>query len=101
MSGTTIATSKVTAVLLADGWHRIIQGSFSVAALRFGAEADPGVLGFCCEEADMGSPYRPATLAGPLNSVLAVRQVGSARQTRELGHVAASRWAHSAPDAVA
>lgn len=43
MSGTTIATSKVTAILLADGWHRIIQGSFSVAALRFGAEADPGV----------------------------------------------------------
>ena len=55
MSRTTIATSTVTAVLLADGWHRIIQGSFSVAALRFGAEADPGVLGFCCEEADTGS----------------------------------------------
>jgi hypothetical protein len=71
MSGTTIATSKVIAVLLADGWHRIIQGSFSVAALRFGAEADPGVLGFCCEEVDTGSPYRPAALAGPLNSVLA------------------------------
>jgi hypothetical protein len=100
MSGTTIATSKVAAVLLADGWHRIIQGSFSVAALRFG-EADPGVLGFCCEEVDTGSPYRPATLVGPLNSVLAVRQVASARQTRELGHLAASRWAHSAPQAVA
>ena len=101
MSGTTITTSKVTAVLLADGWHRIIQGSFSVAALRFGAEADPGVLGFCCEEVDTGSPYRPASLAGPLNSVLAVRQVASARQTRELGHLAATRWAHSAPEAVA
>ena len=101
MSRTTIATSKVTAVLLADGWHRIIQGSFSVAALRFGAEADPGILGFCCEEADTGSPYRPATLAGPLSSVLAVRQAGSARQTRELGHVAAGRWAHSVPEAVA
>jgi len=101
MSGTTIATSKVTAVLLADGWHRIIQGSFSVAALRFGAETDPGILGFYCEEADTGSPYRPATLSGPLNSVLAVRQVGSARQTRQLGHVAASRWARSVPEAVA
>ena len=101
MSGTTIATSKVGAVLLADGWHRIIQGSFSVATLRFGAEADPGVLGFCCEEADTGNPYRPATLAGPLDSVLAVRQVGSARQTRELGQVAAGRWARSVPEAVA
>ena len=101
MSGTTIATAKVVAVLLADGWHRIIQGSFSVAALSFGAEADPGVLGFCCEEVDTGSPYRPATLAGPLNSVLAVRQVAAARETRELGHLAASRWAHSAPEAVA
>ena len=59
MSGTTIAISRVVAVLLADGWHRIIQGSFSVAALRFGAEADPGVLGFRFEEADTGSPYRP------------------------------------------
>ncbi|MGP0028162.1 MAG: hypothetical protein ACLPKE_33125 [Streptosporangiaceae bacterium] len=101
MSGATIATSKVVAVLLADGWHRIIQGSFSVAALGFGAEADPRVLGFSCEEVDTGSPYRPATLAGPLNSVLAVRQVASTRQTRELGHMAASRWAHSAPEAVA
>ena len=101
MSGNDVTATRVVAVLLADGWHRIIQGSFSVAALRFGAEADPGVLGFCCEEADTGSPYRPATLAGPLNSVLAVRQVASARQTRELGHLATSRWAHSASEAVA
>ena len=102
MSGTTtIAASKVVAVLLADGWHRVIQGSFSVGPLGFGAEADPEVLGFCFEEAELGSPYRPAALAGPLNSIIAVRQVGSAGQTRELARPTARRWARSAPEAVA
>ena len=101
MSDTTIVTTKVVAVLLADGWHRVVQGSFSVGALNFGAGADPGLLGFSCEEADTGSPYRPAALAGPLTSVLAVRQVASARHTRELGQPASRRWAHLAPEAVA
>jgi len=101
MSGATIAPGKVVAVLLADGWHRIIQGSFSVGALGFGAAADPEVLGFCFEEADDGSPYRPAALAGPLTSILAVRQVGSARQTRELARPTSRRWPGPAPVAVA
>jgi hypothetical protein len=73
MNGTTIATTNVVAVLLADGWHRVVQGSFSVGALGFGADADLGTPGCCFEEADHGSPYRPAALAGPLSSVLAVR----------------------------
>ena len=75
MSGTTIATSKVTAVLLADGWHRIVPGSFGVGPLSFEAEAGPGTPGFRFEEADAGRPYQPAVLAGPLDSIIAVRQV--------------------------
>jgi hypothetical protein len=101
MNGTTIATTNVVAVLLADGWHRVVQGSFSVGALGFGADADLGTPGFCFEEADHGSPYRPAALAGPLSSVLAVRLAASARLTRELGRPAAGRWARSTPEAVA
>ncbi len=101
MTQSTVATTKVVAVLLADGWHRVVQGSFSVGALSFGAGHDPDVLGFWFVEADGGSPYRPAVPAGSLNSVLAVRQVGSARQTRELADPVPGRWARSAPEAVA
>jgi hypothetical protein len=102
MSGTLIAPDKVVAVLLADGWHLVVLGSFTVGALRFGADADPGGLGFCFEEADNGSPYRPAALSGPLNSILAVRQVASAdRHRSELARPTPKRWTRSAPGAVA
>ena len=102
MSGTTVAPAKVVAVLLADGWHRVVRGSFSVGTLGFALDADLGALGFCFEEADQGSPYRPAILAGPLSSVLAVRQVSSAaRDPGQVTHPAARRWTRSAPEAVA
>jgi hypothetical protein len=79
MNDTLIATTKVVAVLLADGWHRIVPGSFRVGPLSFEAEAGPGTPGFRFEEeAETGSPYRPATLAGPLGSIIAVRQVAPA-----------------------
>ena len=79
MNDTLIATTKVVAVLLADGWHRIVPGSFRVGPLSFEPEAGPGTPGFRFEEeADAGRPYRPATLAGPLGSIIAVRQVAPA-----------------------
>ena len=65
MNDTQIATTTVVAVLLADGWHRIVPGSFSVGTLSFGAEAGPGTPGFRFEEADAGRPYQPTVLAGP------------------------------------
>ncbi len=80
MSATHLTTTQVVAVLLADGWHRVVPGSFSVGALGLGAEADLGIPGFRFEEADTASPYRPAALAGPLGSLLAVRQVTSAHR---------------------
>ena len=102
MSVTTIAPAKVVAVLLADGWHRIVSGSFSVGPLGFGGASGPGALGFRFEEADAGSPYRPTMLAGPLGSILAVRQVGSAAgHPAELARPASGRWTRSAPEAVA
>jgi hypothetical protein len=75
MSASESAAPRVAAVLLSDGWHRIVPRSFSVGPLDFGAGADPSVPGFRFEEADAGSPYQPTVLAGPLDSIIAVRQV--------------------------
>ena len=69
------AAATVIAVLLADGWHRIVPGSFSVGPLGFGTGADLGVPGFRFAEADAGRPYQPTVLSGPLDSIIAVRQV--------------------------
>ena len=75
MSDNNVAGARVIAVLLADGWHRIVPGSFRVGPLSFEAEAGPGTPGFRFEEADAGRPYQPTVLAGPLDSIIAVRQV--------------------------
>jgi hypothetical protein len=101
MSGIMVAPNHVVAVLLADGWHRIVAGSFSVGPLRFGAEAGPGTPGFRFEQADPASPYGPATLAGPLGSILAVRHANSIRPPSGLARPVSGRWASPAPEAVA
>jgi len=93
MTGTQIPATTVVAVLLADGWHRIVPGSFSVGPLSFEAEAGPGTPGFRFEEeTETGSPYRPATLAGPLGSIIAVRQVTPT--LRRIGDPDRARAAH-------
>ena len=92
MSGNDIAVGRVIAVLLADGWHRIVPGSFRVGPLSFGAEAGPGTPGFRFEEADAGRPYQPTVLAGPVDSIVAVRQVTSA--VRRIGDLDRARAAH-------
>ena len=93
MTGTQIPATTVVAVLLTDGWHRIVPGSFSVGPLSFEAEAGPGTPGFRFEEeTETGSPYRPATLAGPLGSIIAVRQVTPT--LRRIGDPDRARAAH-------
>jgi hypothetical protein len=92
MSGNDVGAGRVISVLLADGWHRTVPGSFSVGPLGFGAAADLGVPGFCFEEADAGSPYQPTVLAGPLDSIIAVRQVTPAvRSIGDPDHPRAAR----------
>src|SRR5579863_1169480 len=92
MSGNDIGVGRVIAVLLADGWHRTVPGSFSVGPLGFGGAADLGVPGFRFEEADAGSPYQPTMLAGPLDSIIAVRQAGPAvRSIGDSDHPRAAR----------
>jgi len=92
MNDNDVAATRVVAVLLADGWHRIVPGSFRVGPLSFGAEAGPGTPGFRFEEADAARPYQPAVLAGPLDSIIAVRQVTPA--VRRLGDLDRARAAH-------
>ena len=92
MSDSDVAAAKVIAVLLADGWHQIVPGSFSVGPLDFGARAYLGTLGFRFEEADAARPYQPAVLAGPLHSIIAVRQV-----TPVVRHIADADRARAAP----
>jgi hypothetical protein len=93
MSEKEVAGARVVAVLLADGWHRIVPGSFSVGTLSFEAEAGPGMPGFRFEEADAGRPYQPTALAGPLDSIIAVRQVTPA--LRRTGDPDWARAAHN------
>jgi hypothetical protein len=92
MSGNDVVGARVVAVLLADGWHRVVPDSFRVGPLSFGADAGPGTSGFCFEEADAGRPYQPAVLAGPLDSIIAVRQVASA--VRRISDLDRARAAH-------
>jgi len=82
-----IDVDRVTHVLLADGWHEVTDGSFTVAPYEFGqtvsTETDGrkfvvlygaenvGIqpVGFAFTEARTGS-----LMSGPLTSVFAVRQ---------------------------
>jgi len=93
MTDTDVAAGRVVAVLLADGWHRIVRGSFSVGRQSFGADADLGVPGFRFEEADTGSPYQPTALAGPLDSIIAVRH--AARDVRRRSDLDRARAPHN------
>jgi hypothetical protein len=99
MTSTEVVAGRVVAVLLADGWHRIVPGSFSAGPLSFGAGTGTGagegasVLGFRFEEADTGSPYTPTTLAGPLDSIIAVRQAAPA--VRPIGNRGPARTAYN------
>ena len=99
MSGDDVTPTRVVAVLLADGWHRIVPGSFSVGPMGFGASPDLGVPGFRFEEADAGRPYQPTVLAGPLDSIIAVRQVTpAARRVGDLDRARVARYGHQADD---
>lgn len=94
MSGTQhlpAAPETVDAVLLADGWHKVARGSFTVGPLGFSQHDDRGVLGYRFQEIGTTSLNKRATLAGPLDAVLAVRQVTSARPPRGQG-TAGQSW---------
>ena len=97
MNDNDVAATRVVAVLLADGWHRIVPGSFRVGPLSFEAEAGPGTPGFRFEEADAGRPYQPTMLAGPLDSIIAVRHAApTVRHLSDLDRARATHLGHQA-----
>jgi hypothetical protein len=99
MSENGVDATSVVAVLLADGWHEIVPSSFSVGPLSFGAGPDRGVPGFRFEEAEPGRPYQPAVLAGPVDSIIAVRQVTrAARRVRDLDRARAAHLGQQADE---
>ena len=99
MSENGYAATSVVAVLLTDGWHRIVRSSFSVGPLNFGAGPDRGAPGFRFEEAEPGRPYQPTVLAGPLDSIIAVRQVTrAARRIRDLDRARAAHLGQRAEE---
>jgi len=82
-----VAPDKVDAVLLSDGWHKVAVGSFIVGPLGLGESDYRGVLGYSFEEISNTSLHLSAWLAGPLDAVLAVRQVHSRRQPPQPGAI--------------
>ena len=64
-----IQIDDITAVLLSDGWHQVIGGSFDIDAYEFMADdelAHNGGSGFVFVD------WTEATITGPMSSVIAV-----------------------------
>jgi hypothetical protein len=89
-----VTPETVVAVLLADGWHQVASGSFTIGALSFGGPDDRGVLGYRFEEITEASPYGPAAMAGPIEALLAVRQI-TPRGPRHWPQAVGRNWIQS------
>jgi hypothetical protein len=89
MSNVIAANDNVVAVLLADGWHEVVPGSFSVGPLGLDGHIELARPGFRFDETRVGSPYRPTSLAGPLDSIIAVRQVNRGTRRDAVSRAAA------------
>ena len=94
-----VTPETVVAVLLADGWHQVASGSFTIGALSFGDPDGRGVLGYRFEEISEASPYGPAAMAGPLEALLAVRQI-TPRGPRHWPQAVGRDWIQSGEAAV-
>lgn len=71
-----INVEKVKALLLADGWHNCVEGSFTIDAYEYTGTLDnpdhfisAGVHGYTFEESGGFGGH----LSGPMEAVLAVR----------------------------
>lgn len=80
-----IDTNKVSAVLLADGWHKVDKGTFDLDAYEFHDNGHMihggGKSGICATGFEFRTRGQP--VCGPMTSILAVRMVsGRERKTR-------------------
>ena len=94
-----VTPETVVAVLLADGWHQVASGSFTIGALSFGEPGGRSVIGYRFEEITEASPYGPAVMAGPLEALLAVRQI-TPRGPRHWPQAVGRDWIQSGDAAV-
>jgi len=72
-----IDTNAVSSVMLADGWHLIVRGSFRLGTLEFsaGSSGKPTEQSAVWSESTVGFEFEDTDgghLAGPLSSVVAV-----------------------------
>jgi hypothetical protein len=72
-----IDVRKITAVLLADGWHNVTPGTFNLDSFEFGVGDDCihyGGNGGVCSTGFEFKDDNGDLIAGPLTAVLAVRR---------------------------
>lgn len=73
-----INENSVTAVLLNDGWHQLIEGTFKIGDIRIRADAaagtDFGKSSAMWEEHATAADGRTVAVSAPLTSVLAIQQ---------------------------
>ena len=73
-----INENSVSAVLLHDGWHHPIAGTFTIANIRLHADASAGIdFGKSCavwDEHPHASVVATVTLTAPLTSILAFQR---------------------------
>ena len=66
--------ANVVAVLLADGWHYVVPGSFTIGPLGFGVDEYRLGYRFDEDDGDSAAADQPTSLTGALDTLLAVRQ---------------------------
>lgn len=70
-----VPVDRISAVLLPDGWHRVVLGSFRVGILSFDpGSGGAGAAGFRFEEMNPSPSQGSGLISGVLSSLLAVRE---------------------------
>jgi len=73
-----INENSVVAVLLSDGWHQLIPGTFKIGDIRIHAEAAAGIdfgkSSATWDEHSTVAAGAVVTVSAPLTSVLAIQQ---------------------------
>jgi hypothetical protein len=73
-----INENSVSAVLLIDGWHQSIAGTFKIGNIRIHANAaagiDFGTSSATWDEHSNGAAGAVVTVSAPLTSILAIQQ---------------------------
>jgi hypothetical protein len=73
-----INENSVSAVLLNDGWHQVIAGTFKIGNIRIHADVAAGIdfgkSSATWDEQGAGAAGATVTVSAPLTSILAIQQ---------------------------